>query len=179
MRTAVLKHRKTTYDKYLIREDGKIMNRESGRLLRPFTYKGELAITAMHNNSKGRNNLLVKKCVLCTFDPEYNGSRKVIFKDGNSFNCSLDNLTYSKTDFSRITPQEWIEAQLNEKTSKKVDRRTITRWRDKHPALDAAIQGTLYVKAAEELDLSETDQAVVDVVAEQVMDHLTEYLECS
>lgn len=173
-RSVMLAHGNTLFQNYAALEEGVIVNRNTYKPLKPFYVKGVLYVAPARSDGGTSRNYTVKKCIVSSFDPEYDGVRRIYHKDGNPDNCALANLYYKKDTYKRIQPREWVEAIMS-KEDIGVDRKTMFRWRRKDPHLAAAIHGAWYVSHAEDLELDETEQAIVEVVREQVMDHLERF----
>lgn len=103
------------FDGYFVSRDGKIFSNKKGRMkeIKPFLYESVslLVFKKVKLYAKGRKHTkMVHRIVYETFcGISLKAKEKVYFKDLNTLNCSMDNLTTEFPSYVLEDDEEWID----------------------------------------------------------------------
>ena len=167
-------------EQYLVSDEGNV--RKGGYVLKPHmvAHPNSKPVKKVHLMTTEGTEIqpYVKKLVAGSFCEGYNGWSRIRHKDGDPSNCRLTNLHFVNRP-KKITREFWIREMINgRKINPPPSARQINSWSKlKNRHLTAAIRGAQYIMAAQKvLDVSNTtDQAVMQVIQEQVEEHLENY----
>lgn len=121
----------------------------------------------------------VKNCVVQTFRNDYPGNVRIKHIDGDPANCRLDNLDFARTKTVAAEPRQWIESLLND-GNYEVKSRTISAWAGaESPDLAAAVRGAQFIMKFKDTEAANdsTANAIIEVVKEQIMEHIDAFEE--
>lgn len=81
---------------YIINKNGEIVNKRTGVLLCPDIHRGMYKRVKINDEYDNRITIYIANIVANLFIPNPNNYKHLDYKDGNTLNCKMDNLTWSQ-----------------------------------------------------------------------------------